>query len=328
VPDADEFTLRAAGTKYPDWIRARYLQIPDSFPQRVSTLARDLTATRLTPYDQALAIQDYLRSSMRYAVTVDSPPYDQDVVDYFLFDSRIGFCDYFASAMVMLARAAGIPARYALGYAPGTFDPAQGRFVVRQFDSHAWPELYFPGAGWVEFEPTSSIPEIHRSPVSPAAPANPSWLKGSNPVFSAVWNFLAGLFRRAGAGALILLLLALVGSLAWVLLTPARFTLLASPRMLRGMYRALVAHGRRLGVPFSAATTPAEFGLLLGGKAPASASPARRIAELYARQAYGKKEMSSEERSAVINTWARLDRGLWGEWVRGKFHRKPRHIPR
>jgi transglutaminase-like putative cysteine protease len=323
VLSPDESTLRAAGTNYPDWVRARYLQLPNGLPQRVSSLARDLTATELTPYDQALAIQEYLRREMRYAATVDPPQKDQDVVEYFLFDSRVGFCDYFASAMVVLARAAGIPARYALGYAPGIFDPGQGRFLVRQSDSHAWPELYFPGVGWVEFEPTSSIPEIQRSTVPPAVAVSPPWLKGSNPVFSAVWNFLAGIVRGAGVPALIVALIALLGYIVWVLLTPVRLTLLASPRMLRSMYRSLVAHGRRLGIPFSSATTPAEFGFLLAGKVPAEADPVQRVAGLYSRQVYGRKGISSEDRRAIIRNWTRLDRDLWGEWLRGKFRRKP-----
>jgi transglutaminase-like putative cysteine protease len=324
VIDADESTLRAAGTNYPDWVRARYLQLPDSLPQRVSTLARDLTATQLTPYDQALAIQEYLRREMHYQATVDFPPSDQDVVDYFLFDSKTGFCDYYASAMVVLARAAGIPARYAMGYAPGIFEPAQGRFLVRQSDAHAWPELYFPGVGWLEFEPTAAIPEIQRSAVPSPAAIAPAWLKGSNPLFSAVWNFLAAFIRGAAVPALIVLLIAGLGVIAWILLTPIRLALLPPARMLRGMYRNLVAHGRRLGVHFSQATTPAEFGLRLAGNVPAGANPVRTIAELYSRQVYGRKEISSEERRALIKNWTRLDRGLWGEWLRRKFRRTPR----
>ncbi len=323
VQNADEATLRGAGTKYPDWIRARYLQLPTAFPQRVSTLARDLTATQLTPYDQALAIQEYLRREMHYQATVAAPPEYQDVVDYFLFDSKTGFCDYYATAMAVLARAAGIPARYAIGYAPGIFDPAQGRFLVRQLDAHSWPELYFPGVGWVEFEPTATMPEIQRSAVPPAAPVTPAWLKGQNPIFSAVWNSLVGIVRNAGVPALIILGIALLGYLAWVLSMPVRLSMLAPAPMLRGVYRSLVAHGRRLGIPFSAATTPAEFGLLLSAKVPADADPVQKVADLYSRQTYGGKGISSEERSAIIKNWTRLDRGLWGEWLRGKFRREP-----
>jgi transglutaminase-like putative cysteine protease len=323
VQTLDESTLRAAGTHYPDWVRSRYLQLPNLLPQRVTTLALSLTATQLTPYDQALAIQDYLRREMHYQTTVDFPPADQDVVDYFLFDSKTGFCDYYASAMVVLARAAGIPARYAMGYAPGIFDPAEGRFLVRQSDSHAWPELYFPGLGWVEFEPTSAIPEIQRSAVPSAAVAAPAWLKGSNPAFSAVWNFLAGFFRGAAVPALVALALAALGYLAWILLTPFRLGLLPPARMLRGMYRRLIGHARRLGVSYSPATTPAEFGRRLGGSVPADADPVRKITELYARQIYGRKKITPEERRGLIKNWNSLDRGLWGEWLRRTLRRKP-----
>ncbi len=324
VPTADESMLRAAGTHYPDWVRARYLELPYQFPQRVSTLARDLTATELTPYDQALAIQDYLRRTMHYQTTVDFPPIDQDVVDYFLFDSKTGFCDYYASAMVILARAAGIPARYAMGYAPGIFDPAGGRFLVRQSDAHAWPELYFPGLGWVEFEPTSAVPEIQRSAVPSATVASPAWLRGSNPIFSAAWNFLALFLRGAAVPALVVLAIAAGGYFAWLLLTPFRLGLLPPARMLRGMYRRLIGHARRLGVSYSPATTPAEFGLRLGGSVPADADPVRKITELYARQIYGRKKITAEERRALINNWSALDRGLWGEWLRRTLRRKPK----
>jgi transglutaminase-like putative cysteine protease len=322
VIDPDESTLRAAGTNYPEWIRARYLQLPVQFPQRVSTLARDLTATALTPYDQALAIQNYLRREMHYAPTVDLPPSNRDAVDYFLFDSKTGFCDYYASAMVVLARAAGIPARYVMGFAPGIFDPGQGRFLVRQSDSHAWPELYFPGIGWVEFEPTSNTPVIQRSSVPAPNPGTPPWLKGTNPVFASVWNFLAGTVRATGVPALIALLIASLASLGWVLSAPVRLRLLAPPRMVRGMYRALVAHGRRLGIPFSVATTPAEFGNRLAGEVPARAEPVLRITRLYARSVYGKKGIAADERRAAIKNWGRLDRELWGEWLRETFRRK------
>jgi hypothetical protein len=245
-------------------------------------------------------------------------------VDYFLFDSKTGFCDYYASAMVVLARAAGIPARLVLGYAPGIFDPEQGRFLVRQSDSHAWPELYFPGVGWVEFEPTSPIQEIQRSAVPSAAAPSPAWFTGAYPLFSAVGNYLVVGMRRAAVPTLMVLWIAGLGYIVWVMLTPFRLALLPDPRMLHGMYRNLVAHGRRLGIPFSPATTPAEFGLRLAANIPAGANPARRIAELYARQAYGGKSISPEERRALVGDWSRLDRGLWGEWLRRKFRRQPK----
>jgi hypothetical protein len=79
-----------------------------------------------------------------------------------LFDLKQGFCNYYSSAEIVLLRAAGIPARWAVGYAQGEFDPASGSYQVRQRDAHSWPEVYYPGIGWVEFEPTLSQPVLDR----------------------------------------------------------------------------------------------------------------------------------------------------------------------
>ena len=106
VPVAGEAELRYAGSNYPDWIRARYLALPDDIPDRVGVLARDLTATVPTPYDRARAIETYLRQ-FPYTLDVSAPPATRDVVDYFLFDLKRGYCDYYASAMVCTGARSG-----------------------------------------------------------------------------------------------------------------------------------------------------------------------------------------------------------------------------
>jgi hypothetical protein len=113
---------------------------------------------------------------------IEAPPADQEIIDWFLFDYRQGFCNYYATAEVILLRAVGIPARWVVGYAQGEALPIEGlptlppvtssipevltsgiaRYGVRQSDAHAWPEVYFPDIGWVEFEPTVSITAIVR----------------------------------------------------------------------------------------------------------------------------------------------------------------------
>ncbi len=159
IPAFDADQLRQAGSDYPDWVIQRYLQLPEDVPNRVLALARELTATQATPYDQAKAIEAYLRT-IPYTLDLPAPPGNQDVADYFLFRLRKGYCDYFATAMVVLAREAGIPARLATGYASGAYDAGNARYVVTQADAHSWAEVYFPGYGWVPFEPTSSRPEL------------------------------------------------------------------------------------------------------------------------------------------------------------------------
>jgi len=178
---ADEASLRAAGTDYPGWVREHYLQLPDTITGRTRQLAADLTAPYDNPYDAARAIETYLRTNMAYNSQIPPPPLGADPVDYFLFESRQGYCNYYASAMVILLRAQGIPARLAVGFAQGRLDPAANAYRVIESDAHAWVEVYFPGYGWVEFEPTSAqspiyrpqaaliIPELEPTPAPPQA---------------------------------------------------------------------------------------------------------------------------------------------------------------
>jgi transglutaminase-like putative cysteine protease len=172
-----ENDLRAARAIYPDWVTERYLRLPETVPERVLALARDITATSLTPYDRAVAIETYLRQ-IPYNLDVPGPPTGRDVADYFIFDLKQGYCDYHATAMTVLARAAGLPARFVIGYANGTYNSLDAHYVVTQADSHAWTEIYFPGIGWVEFEPTPSEPAPIRAsradiPTFTPAPAEP-----------------------------------------------------------------------------------------------------------------------------------------------------------
>lgn len=154
VPTADE--LRDAGTDYPAWITERFLRLPDSITQRTQDLARAIVAGIESPYDQAAAVTRWLRSNIRYSRVTDAPPSDVEPIDWFLFDYRVGFCNYYASAEVILLRSLGIPARLSAGFAAGSYDARTGRYEVRGGDAHAWPEVFFPGIGWVEFEPTAS----------------------------------------------------------------------------------------------------------------------------------------------------------------------------
>ena len=153
LTDNNPALLASSSSVYPEWIRQRYLALPPDMPPRVSELARELTAEADNVYEKALILEEYLRS-FPYTLDLDAPPEGVDVVEYYLFDLRRGYCDYSASAMTVLARAAGIPARLAVGYAGGIYDEANGRFVVREKDAHSWSELYFSGLGWVAFEPT------------------------------------------------------------------------------------------------------------------------------------------------------------------------------
>ncbi|MCB2180208.1 transglutaminase domain-containing protein [bacterium] len=163
--------LRNTTQDYPSWIANKYLQIPNAIPDRVQELALSLTATQPTPYDRVLAIEQYLRR-FEYTLDIEAAPRDQDIVDYFLFDLQKGYCDYFSSAMVILTRAAGIPARLATGYLASTYDEETGQFVVTADQAHSWAEVYFPEYGWVTFEPTAGQPALLREDERQIMPEN------------------------------------------------------------------------------------------------------------------------------------------------------------
>ena len=172
IPDVTDEQLRASSTEYPEEILERYLDLPRSLPKRVHQLARKIVAGKTNPYDKAKAIESYLRT-YPYDLEVPAPPQDQDVADYFLFDLKKGYCDYYATAMVVLARSSGIPARFVSGYSSGSYDAPNAQYVIRELNAHSWAEIYFPEIGWVEFEPTGSQPEIERRPQDVSGPLEP-----------------------------------------------------------------------------------------------------------------------------------------------------------
>lgn len=170
IPNPTISELRSASTEYPEAILERYLVLPRELPDRVRTLALDITDGKSNPYEKAKAIESYLRTNYPYDLEVPAPPVDRDVTEYFLFELKKGYCDYYATAMVVLARANGLPARFVSGYAPGFYDAPNAQYVIRELNAHSWAEIYFPGIGWVEFEPTASIPEIERTETNIALP--------------------------------------------------------------------------------------------------------------------------------------------------------------
>ncbi|HEX4204803.1 MAG TPA: transglutaminase domain-containing protein [Ktedonobacteraceae bacterium] len=139
-----------------------YLQLPGNLDPRIHALAQHITAKAPTMYDKALALETYLRSHYTYSVDIHRPA-DQDGVAWFLFNSgNRGFCNYFASAMAVMARSVGIPARVAAGYTHGTYDAKSQQWVIRGSDAHAWTQIYFAGYGWINFEPSQSFDTFTR----------------------------------------------------------------------------------------------------------------------------------------------------------------------
>ena len=129
---------------------ARYLRVPPDPAGRVEALAREAAAGAADPLTKAFAIRDFLRRRYRYTLYSDKPL----TLDDFLFRSRAGNCEYFASAGVLLLRHAGVPARLASGFLADDWNEYGKFFDVRQADAHAWVEAYFPGRGWITLDPT------------------------------------------------------------------------------------------------------------------------------------------------------------------------------
>ena len=303
----------------PAGISERYLALPESVPQRVLQLARDVAGAAPTGYDRALAIERYLRA-YPYTLELPDPPTGRDLVDYFLFERQEGYCDYYASAMVVMARAVGVPARLASGYAQGSYDHESGRWVVREKDAHSWVEVYFSGIGWVEFEPTAGQPALDRSageePADLALPPLPPRAMGW-------WQEVPwGLVIFVGAA---LLLVALI---VW-LWRPRR--VLTGAQVVRDRQARLLRWGARLGHPLRDGQTPREYAQTLGDAIRAmgrggrwsrvqrsgdEAPPAvEQLSDAFVRAQYSPEPVADREGWHVRDLWTRLRRHLWVLWL-------------
>jgi len=250
---ADEQSLRAERYGYPNWVRQRFLDLPPDIPSRVKELALQLTASAPTPYDRVRAIEQYLRA-IPYTLDIPYPPQDQDLVDYFLFDLRKGYCDYYASAMVVLSRAAGVPSRFVIGYANGTYDLKSERFLVTEADAHAWVEVYFPGAGWVPFEPTAGRPPLSKSTVTESNLEVSSIIPEEMPRLVETSIKLRGWHLLVG----VLFSIALFG-ITWVTVDEIRMRIHSEFKVAGEIYLRLRRFGAHLGAPLLPGDTPYEY---------------------------------------------------------------------
>ncbi|MBN2392620.1 MAG: transglutaminase domain-containing protein [Anaerolineae bacterium] len=329
--------LQAAGTEYPEWILERYLQLPETTPERVRILARDLTATQPTPYDRAVAIESYLRE-YPYTLDVPAPTRQEDIADYFLFELKEGYCDYYATAMVVLARAAGLPARMVVGYATGNYDIVNARYIVTEADAHAWVEIYFPGYGWVEFEPTAGVVPISRPReteepmIWPTQDLEPL-VSSSEPIDEKTSPMIVTLLLWIviGIAGVVLFILGVSGIDSVLLL------LRRSPsKMATVLYSRLRKRAVQLQVRTRPGNTPYEFGALLIARLleiadsqgdeellPPVEDEIPVLVELYVRAWYSPHAIETAERRAAVWAWWKLQwrLGLANLWRKLSFGR-------
>ncbi|MSP22560.1 MAG: transglutaminase domain-containing protein [Dehalococcoidia bacterium] len=165
VSGATASTLGKAPAEYPEWVIARYLQLPATLPAGVRELADSITHEASSPYLKARRIEQHLRTQYVFDLTAPDPPPRADAVGTFLLDNKRGYFDQYASAMVVMLRANGVPARLAVGFAmdPRDLDATTKAYVVSDRAAWAWPEVYISGLGWVDFNPTPTRPLIQRA---------------------------------------------------------------------------------------------------------------------------------------------------------------------
>jgi len=283
VPAPGAALLARGHGDVPPHIRARYLQLP-AISSRVRRLASDLTAGVESPYQRAEAIRRYLQHGFTYTLQAPLLPDHADAVDEFLFVTRQGSCETFASALAVLLRAAGVPARLVTGYTTGSYNVFTGYYEVRNSDAHAWVEMFQPGAGWIEFEATPSFApasDIAGRPVGQWLVADAaSWVAGM--IVQAAHRLPVGrVGAKAGAAGVLVGAALLAGMLGGL-----RFR--RHHRRSRGIverrYAAMLQALARRGFTRRAAMTPSEFAASL----PVTVRPAAdRITRLFESCRYG-----------------------------------------
>jgi transglutaminase-like putative cysteine protease len=298
--------LQSAAIEYPVEIREKYLQLPAELPQRVRALAARVTAGASTPYAKALRLQTYLRATYPYSLDVPPPPVGHDAVDYFLFEAPGGFCAYYASAMAVMLRVVGVPARVVTGYATGDYDYPRGAWRVPASAAHAWVEVYFPEYSWVEFEPTAAQAEfVYESESQPVA----AGASGGEPV------------QPAGGKILVWVMLALGVSVLVGIALAARWASRTGSRTPRERAQVLYRRVRRglafMGLVASPSVTPSEFLAAVAPQLNQKLQTAlEAVTQVYVRALFSPRAPTAAETQAAQRLWA------WRAWLKLFFQRR------
>jgi transglutaminase-like putative cysteine protease len=345
IPVIDVQSLREAGTEYPSWLLDHYTQLPATVTAETTALAQRITQTATNPYDAASMLETYLRT-FPYNEGISGPNPGEDGVHYFLFREQQGYCDYYASAMAVMLRSLGVPARIAQGYNQGTLLNT-GEYEVRQTNAHTWVEVYFPNYGWIEFEPTASEPGISR----PATPFDDTVAGSEVPEGDADSNeddVLAELRDArenrdeedatqmtdsgiaAGATPIDLRVLMIpLGVVAAVGAVGMTGRLLVKRRwrglgLIERLYDQVVLVGRAIGQRLDPSLTPREYAEKVAQQVPPARSPLTRIADLFSKQRYSpQRELDPAEEQEAAAMWKESRQSLFKAML-NRFKPKPR----
>jgi transglutaminase-like putative cysteine protease len=342
---ATESDLQSAGTNYPTWISA-YAGIPSvgyraqPVLDRIHKLALDVVqaAGATNPYDEATAIESYLRGpTFSYTLTPPVPQQGTDPLDWFLFHSHQGYCEFFATAMGDMLRSLGIPTRLVNGFGPGTFENTINSYVVRSEDAHTWVEVYFPKYGWIQFEPThdnvyTPIPRglsggsnacLHDLGCDTVGPGSGS--SGTIPSPSAEARGFrdpgstptgGGGFQIPDASTLTKIVGIVLAVLLFAFAAAARYL---RPRTVMGVWRRALALARLAGADQRLGETPLELGRRLAGTFPEASDQMRSLTNGFVVAAYAPPEVAKSARASVMEAWSAL-RPLLLRRALARFH--------
>jgi protein-glutamine gamma-glutamyltransferase len=279
VNGATPAQLRAVGSPYalPADVQQQEEQLPHAYP-RVLALARAVTAHDTTTYDKVQSLIHWIGAHTHYSENIPPLPAGADTVDEFLFGNRVGFCEQISTSLAVMLRSLGIPVREAVGYVPGSFDPITDLYQVHADDAHAWVQVWFPGYGWQDFDPTAVVPLSPPSPGSTALHDVGSALRRIPPVPVVLAVLVAGL------GAVVV---------RWRRSRPRTW----AERVARAVERA----GRRAGRPRRPAETLGEYGARLDGLSGSGTSTWRRLAGSVEASAYGGHDPPPAEQRALLD---------------------------
>ncbi|MFO7633728.1 MAG: transglutaminase domain-containing protein, partial [Caldilinea sp.] len=350
--------LQNTAPDYPAGITDHFLQIPEDFSPAVAQLAREVTAESVSPYDKAMAIETYLRT-IPYDDAIPAPPPGRDPLEYFLFDIQEGYCDYYATAMAMMLRVVGVPARTASGYAEGMFDEESGAYFVTERDAHTWVEVFFPEYGWIEFEPTAGESALERppgedpteltasnqaptptpAPGGPGAEPTPSQPGQQDlpPQFTGE-ELLDAQEQAAGSPVmawwLVLLVLTIVVPIGVFLIWRVRSTgpTVFTAELPLQIYERMERWSQRLGLPIRVSQTPYEHARTLSNALPEAEPLVSEITDSYVRYRFGGVEQTIELQALpgepmLWQTWKRLETIFWQAWRRTWGRRLLRRRP-
>lgn len=335
--------LRVAGSAYPATIRSLYLQLdPGAYGPATKQLLDEVLARHpeaaKTPYDLARSVTTYLskEGGFRYDTNVTNVDCGSDGVVECFARTRVGYCEYYASTMAVLLRLKGVPARFVEGFLPAPRD-ATGHQLIRKSNSHAWVEVWFPGYGWVTFDPTGGGVGQDRAlpagPVVTPAPAPPSSARPADPG-EARPSLRPGQLdpNPAGGGtvgrgsspgpliALGLLLAIAMGALAFIAWQRGPRTTVEPDTV----YRSLVGLARRFGFAPRPSQTIFEYTGALGEILPGARPDLQTVADAKVEVAYGRRELGPERLRSLRDAQRRLRVAMLGLLFRRRQRRDRR----